>query len=140
MRDERSANPPPSPPCVFVRFFPSPPSHPTPPLPSLTQAIRLGCFPKLPVLHTSATVRGQIYVPAVNWVLMILCVAVVAGFQDTVGAGTAYHGAACVFVCLVATSKGEGEPARLQRRSTRCARRAWTTIHDRRGRLFSLSF
>ncbi|KXZ41691.1 hypothetical protein GPECTOR_318g18 [Gonium pectorale] len=56
----------------------------------VANAIKLGAFPKLHVQHTSASVRGQIYVGEVNWALMLLCIACVAGFQDTVALGNAY--------------------------------------------------
>ncbi|KAG2437994.1 hypothetical protein HXX76_005608 [Chlamydomonas incerta] len=56
----------------------------------ISNAIKLGAFPKLSVLHTSEHVRGQVYVPEINWTLMLLCIGVVAGFQDTVALGLAY--------------------------------------------------
>jgi KUP system potassium uptake protein len=54
------------------------------------QSIALGCFPRVRVIHTSATVVGQVYVPAINWLLMVLTVAVVAGFQNSTIIGNAY--------------------------------------------------
>ncbi|PNW70308.1 hypothetical protein CHLRE_17g714450v5 [Chlamydomonas reinhardtii] len=56
----------------------------------ISNAIKLGAFPKLSVLHTSEHVRGQVYVAEINWTLMLLCIGVVAGFQDTVALGLAY--------------------------------------------------
>ncbi|PNW70301.1 hypothetical protein CHLRE_17g714150v5 [Chlamydomonas reinhardtii] len=56
----------------------------------ISNAIKLGAFPKLSVLHTSEHVRGQVYVAEINWTLMLLCVGVVAGFKDTVALGLAY--------------------------------------------------
>ncbi|PNW70302.1 hypothetical protein CHLRE_17g714200v5 [Chlamydomonas reinhardtii] len=56
----------------------------------ISNAIKLGAFPKLSVLHTSEHVRGQVYVAEINWILMLLCIGVVAGFQDTVALGLAY--------------------------------------------------
>lgn len=51
---------------------------------SLThQAIRLGYFPRLQVLHTSSKVEGQIYVPAMNWFLAIACLALVLIFKHS---------------------------------------------------------
>lgn len=57
------------------------------------QSIALGCFPRLAIKHTSEKFGGQIYVPAVNWMLMVLTVAVVAGFQSgtAIGNGCALH-------------------------------------------------
>ena len=51
------------------------------------QSIALGCFPRLDIKHTSERFGGQIYIPAVNWALMVLTVAVVAGFQSGTAIG-----------------------------------------------------
>ncbi len=51
---------------------------------SLTrQAVQLGYCPRVTIVHTSARQEGQIYVPAVNWALMVLCLACVVGFQSS---------------------------------------------------------
>ena len=51
---------------------------------SLTsQAIQLGFVPRLEVRHTSADVHGQIYLPAINWTLMVACVGLVVGFRSS---------------------------------------------------------
>ena len=43
---------------------------------SLTQqAIQLGFCPRVHIVHTSAEVKGQIYIPSVNYALMIACLA-----------------------------------------------------------------
>ncbi len=50
---------------------------------SLTQqALQLGYVPRLKILHTSRSEMGQIYMPAINWTLMVACVALVLGFQS----------------------------------------------------------
>lgn len=55
------------------------------------QAITLGAFPKLKVVHTGKQAEGQIYIGTINYVLMFLCIAVVAGFNaDSVKLGNAY--------------------------------------------------
>jgi KUP system potassium uptake protein len=41
----------------------------------------LQCFPRVKVVHTSKVVRGQIYIPEVNWALMVLGIACVLGFS-----------------------------------------------------------
>jgi KUP system potassium uptake protein len=42
---------------------------------SLTQqAVQLGFMPRVLIRHTSATTEGQIYVPVVNWTLMVACI------------------------------------------------------------------
>jgi KUP system potassium uptake protein len=43
----------------------------------------LGLFPKLTVQHTGHSKTGQVYMPEVNWCLMVLTVAVTAGFRST---------------------------------------------------------
>ena len=58
---------------------------------SLTrQAVQLGYCPRLLIRHTSATERGQIYVPTVNWLLMVACVGLVLGFRDSTNLAAAY--------------------------------------------------
>ncbi len=54
------------------------------------QAIQLGYLPRLAVVHTSEKAKGQIYVPAVNWLLMIACVAIVLGFGSSTRLAAAY--------------------------------------------------
>jgi KUP system potassium uptake protein len=56
----------------------------------IKQALALGCFPCINVVHTSKKYLGQIYIPGVNWVLMILCIAVTAGFKNQSQIGNAY--------------------------------------------------
>jgi KUP system potassium uptake protein len=58
---------------------------------SLTaQAVQLDYLPRLAIRHTSAAHIGQIYVPLVNWVLMIGCVALVVGFRSSSNLAAAY--------------------------------------------------
>ncbi len=58
---------------------------------SLTmQAVRMGFSPRLDIRHTSATERGQIYIPAVNWVLMVACIGLVLGFRSSTNLAAAY--------------------------------------------------
>lgn len=49
----------------------------------IKQCSSLGCFPEVKIIHTSSKVHGQIYIPEINWFLMVLCLAVTIGFQDT---------------------------------------------------------
>jgi len=56
----------------------------------ISQCRALNCFPRVKIVHTSNNIHGQIYIPEVNWVLMILCLAVVVGFRDTATIGNAY--------------------------------------------------
>jgi KUP system potassium uptake protein len=55
-----------------------------------TQAVSLGLLPRLRVEHSSALNAGQIYVPAMNWVLMVAALALVVGFGSSAALGGAY--------------------------------------------------
>lgn len=68
----------------------------------IKQALALGCFPRVKVVHTSRKFLGQIYIPDINWVLMILCIAVTVGFKNQIQIGNAY-GTAVVIVMVVTT-------------------------------------
>jgi KUP system potassium uptake protein len=58
---------------------------------SLTQqAIRLGYLPRLRIRHTSAAERGQIYIPAINWMLLVGVLLLVLGFRSSSGLAAAY--------------------------------------------------
>ena len=58
---------------------------------SLTmQAVQLGYIPRVQIEHTSARERGQIYIPQVNWVLMLSCIGLVVGFRDSTHVAAAY--------------------------------------------------
>jgi KUP system potassium uptake protein len=58
---------------------------------SLTiQAIQLGYLPRMAVKHTSSRERGQIYLPHVNWALMVACIGLVLGFQSSTNMAAAY--------------------------------------------------
>ena len=58
---------------------------------SLTrQAMLLGFSPRVSVIHTSAETQGQIYIPEINWILMVGCLALVIGFQSASALAAAY--------------------------------------------------
>ena len=58
---------------------------------SLTaQAVQLDYLPRLAIRHTSSAHIGQIYVPLVNWLLMIGCVGLVLGFRTSSNLAAAY--------------------------------------------------
>ena len=58
---------------------------------SLTrQAVQLGYVPRLRVEHTSQEEIGQIYVPSVNWALMLFTIALVLGFRSSSNLAAAY--------------------------------------------------
>ncbi len=70
---------------------------------SLTmQAIQLGYSPRLKVLYTSARIIGQIYVPVVNWILMLCCIGLVLGFGSSSHLAAAY-GVAITTTMLITT-------------------------------------
>ena len=54
------------------------------------QASRLGLLPRVTVLHTSSQQEGQIYVPFVNWVLMLATLSLVIGFGSSSRLASAY--------------------------------------------------
>ena len=55
-----------------------------------TQAVSLGLLPRLRVEHSSAEHAGQIYVPTMNWVLMVAALALVVGFGSSAALAGAY--------------------------------------------------
>jgi len=58
---------------------------------SLThQAVQLGYFPRVTVSHTSREAEGQIYVPLINWGLMVACIGLVVGFKESARLASAY--------------------------------------------------
>ncbi len=58
---------------------------------SLTQqAIQLGFIPRLRILHTSESAAGQIYIPAINWALMIMVITLVLFFKSSTNLAAAY--------------------------------------------------
>ena len=54
------------------------------------QAEHLGFLPRLSIIHTSPTAFGQIYIPFVNWLLMIGCILTVLGFRTSSNLAAAY--------------------------------------------------
>ncbi len=58
---------------------------------SLTrQAIQLGYLPRMRIVQTSSEERGQVYVPFVNWTLMVLTLSLVVGFKSSSNLAGAY--------------------------------------------------
>ncbi len=58
---------------------------------SLTrQAMQYGYLPRMRILHTSNHHIGQIYVPAINWFLMVSCIGLVLGFKTSSNLAAAY--------------------------------------------------
>ncbi len=69
------------------------------------QAIQLGFIPRLRIEHTSASTAGQIYIPLVNWALMIMVILLVLFFRTssnlTSAYGIAVTGAMFIDTCLL---------------------------------------
>ncbi len=55
-----------------------------------TQAVQLGCLPRVRILHTSEHSVGQVYVPSVNTILAIACILLVVSFQTSTALAGAY--------------------------------------------------
>ena len=56
----------------------------------IQQSLSLGCFPRVKIVHTSAKYEGQVYIPEINYLLMLACVGVTLGFKSTARIGSAY--------------------------------------------------
>jgi len=66
------------------------------------QAMMLGYFPRVTISHTSAAHMGQIYVPVINWLLMLSTISVVLGFRSSSALAAAY-GVAVTLDMLITT-------------------------------------
>jgi KUP system potassium uptake protein len=67
------------------------------------QGILLGFLPRMQILHTSDTERGQIYMPMVNWVLLALVIFTVVQFKESGNLAAAY-GISVTTTMLITTS------------------------------------
>lgn len=67
------------------------------------QAIQLGFLPRLKILHTSEKAAGQIYMPAVNWGLLVMVLVLVLGFGASTRLASAY-GISVVGTMLITTA------------------------------------
>ncbi len=71
---------------------------------SLTrQAVQLGYLPRLNIVHTSPGEIGQIYIPGVNWALMLATIALVLGFRSSSNLAAAY-GIAVTTTMIITTA------------------------------------
>jgi KUP system potassium uptake protein len=66
------------------------------------QAVQLGLAPRFVVKHTSAREIGQIYVPGINWLLLIASIGIVIGFRTSGNIASAY-GVALTFTMAITT-------------------------------------
>ena len=70
---------------------------------SLTrQAIQLGYFPRMQIVHTSSVEIGQIYMPAVNWAVMVATIVLVISFRSSDALAGAY-GVAVSMTMIITT-------------------------------------
>ncbi|XP_022158412.1 potassium transporter 5 [Momordica charantia] len=69
----------------------------------ISQSLSLGCFPRVKVVHTSHKYEGQVYIPEINYLLMLACVIVTVAFRTTENIGHAY-GIAVVSVMIMTTA------------------------------------
>jgi len=69
------------------------------------QAMHLGFIPRLHVRHTSESAKGQIYIPVINWSLMVMVILLVLFFQTSSNLAAAYGiavtGAMFIDTCLL---------------------------------------
>lgn len=65
-------------------------------------AVQLGYLPRIRIRHTSEHSRGQIYIPVVNWLLMLACIALVFVFRTSSNLAAAY-GVAVTMTMLITT-------------------------------------
>ena len=54
------------------------------------QAMQLGYIPRMAIRHTSRETIGQIYIPAINWSMMVIVIGLVIGFGSSSALATAY--------------------------------------------------
>ncbi len=54
------------------------------------QAVQFGFLPRLMITHTSSREYGQIYIPSINWALMVACILLVLGFRSSSNLAAAY--------------------------------------------------
>ena len=70
------------------------------------QAMQLGLMPRLRISHTSASAAGQIYIPSINWALLVMVLLLIFGFQESSNLAAAYGiavtGTMFISTCMVA--------------------------------------
>ena len=71
---------------------------------SLTQqAVQLGFTPRMRIVHTSEKAKGQIYIPTVNWMVMIACLTLVLVFRESSRLAAAYGFAVTASMTITST-------------------------------------
>jgi len=80
---------------------------------SLTQqAVQLGYSPRVTIVHTSERLKGQIYIPEVNWIMLFACVGLMLAFKNASNLAGTYGVAVCgtmtfttILFCAVARER-----------------------------------
>lgn len=67
----------------------------------VNQCMARGCFPRVKVVHTSNNIYTHIYIPEINWFMLLLCLALTIGFQDVIEFGNAYGMYSTTFFSLL---------------------------------------
>lgn len=57
---------------------------------TIKQSMALGCFPRVKMVHSSKKNEGRIYSLEINYLLMVLCLAILLGFRGGAAIGNAY--------------------------------------------------
>ena len=107
---------------------------------SLTQqAIQLGYLPRMKVEYTSSREIGQVYLPGINWALMLACLGLVIGFKTSSNLAAAYGVAATtdmavttVLFAVVATKRWGWSPKPCCASLRRTWRNCWRPSRPRR--------
>jgi hypothetical protein len=104
----------------------------------ISQAISLDLFPAVRVLHTSKSEEGQIYVPIVNYTLMVVTILLVIAFQRSEAFAHAYGVAVTAVIVLTCVMSTVVMMLRVRRRKWLCTRdfAVWRGDAVHRGQLF----
>lgn len=68
----------------------------------INEAMRLNFWPKVKIVYPTET-RGQLYIPSINWILMIGCILIVFIFKESSNMGAAY-GLAIIITMMMTTA------------------------------------
>ncbi|KAK4796292.1 hypothetical protein SAY86_028618 [Trapa natans] len=75
----------------------------------IRQTRALGCFPRIKVLRASRWINSQIYIPELNWFLMVLCLAMTAGFRNMDRIANAYGDSLNISSDIISSSTFSGD-------------------------------
>jgi KUP system potassium uptake protein len=92
------------------------------------QAIQLGYAPRMALQHTSGSQIGQIYMPGVNWLMLLGVIALVLAFKSSTNLAAAYGIAVTgtmIITTLFASSSRAASGAGAAAWRCRCSARCW---------------